>query len=158
MYKTFVTLFFLFISVVGKAHDTKMASFVLSNKNDQLILKAQFIKEDFDSVLSSFGKENDQKYFEKVKNYIKENFNIKINDRELNLKFMSQSNDKHFLKIEVSLGEFIPNIQKIAIWNTCLINDFSEQINIVYLKFKNKTRGFKMDKKRTSIEVVYDEN
>lgn len=158
MYKTYVTLFFLFISVIGKAHDTKMASFVLSNKNDQLVLKVQFIKEDFSSVLLNIGTDNNEKYFEKVKDYIKENFNIKINDQELKLNFMSQSNDKHFLIIEISLGKFIPKIHKIAIRNTCLINELSEQINIIYLKFENKTRGFKMDKKRTSIEVLYDED
>ena len=133
------------------AHDVQVAFFKIHQENDNLEMHIIMEKEDVESTFKesqiSFSENN-------FKNYLRENISLWINkEKQILCLDVMEINEKH-ISVICDIHEVKSRIESLDINNTCLLN-IDNHSNIIEIRLDNSERDFLMNKKRTSISVMY---
>ncbi len=133
------------------AHDVQVAFFKIHQENDNLEMEIIMEKEDVESTFKesqiSFSENN-------FKNYLRENISLWINkEKQILCLDVMEINEKH-ISVICDIHEVKSRIESLDINNTCLLN-IDNHSNIIEIRLDNSERDFLMNKKRTSISVMY---
>lgn len=152
-------LMILLIMLVGQfqtgiGHDLNMATYSLHQEGECLKLQAIFDAEKIISVIpeGTVGGQPDQAF---ILAYMEEHFSLEANGENMNIYVGPIVVEGDLIKVDMDmlLGSLI--VSKLVIFNTCLI-DIDGHSNLIKLHLNNKQRMFRMDKDRTTINVLYN--
>lgn len=91
-----------------------------------------------------------------AKNYIVNNFNIKVNEKELKskLKFATFNKNHEAIWLYFTLP-FRSEIKIVEIQNSILMNLYDDQTNLIIIKYKETEKGFtlKKDERHCTFEI-----
>jgi len=145
-------LLLLFISTFQSfAHYAQSASFVFSKEKDKVVVNIAFAEE---HLLDHFRQKS--LTTEKIKQYVFDHFECKINNQKTNITFLKVNTVAHHVEIKIQLNNPVPDISSIYVWNTCLLEYHSEHINIIHFDLNGRYRSFKTDRHRNSIIAKYE--
>jgi hypothetical protein len=71
--------------------------------------------------------------------YLNSNFEIKVNDKKLNIKFLGKEYEDNVVYFYIEIDS-VPVIKSIAVQNTMLMNTFETQQNIIKLNMNNQKK------------------
>ena len=126
-------------------HDVAIALFDLSYKDNEIVIDIHFDKEDLDAAITTT-----------VEEYLFEHLKFEINTQHVpfNIKSILQEDDQHYEIKAVIRGVNQP-IKDVFIKNTCLIEEIPHHSNVIYARFYDTMRGFRMHKDRVVISFDY---
>ena len=154
-----LTLLFFFFSWSSYFHDVSVAFFDLKVSEDGIELEMKFIKENMEKVLKESypntdfsNKLNKHKIIETS---LSTHLRWIINGSAKNCVIDQISEDEHYIFITALFSKPQHSIQRIEIYNTCLIEQIHEHSNIMSFHIHNKERMFRLHRKRVRILVEY---
>jgi hypothetical protein len=149
------TLFILSAIFLGNfltpVHDVPIAIFHITESNAVLNIDIVFDLEDFSNSLEL---ETSEIELEDVQNYLSENTNFLFNDQVANLKISEVKIIRDHIKLRGNFGKLKRTIKKIKIENSCL-NNVPHHSNVIQIDLNNKSKDYRMHKKRTVINLEY---
>ncbi|MBT8282495.1 MAG: hypothetical protein KJO86_02065 [Muriicola sp.] len=78
-----------------------------------------------------------------VDRYLKSKFVVRINDRQVNYKFLGKKTDSDIMILFLEIpGISLENLETIEVQNELLMDVFEEQKNILHFKFGDKKKSF----------------
>lgn len=132
-------------------HDVPVAIFYITESNGMLEMNITFDLEDFSESLEIKTTEIDR---ERMQNYLREHTSFQFNSQVANLKISEVKIVRDHVKVKGNFGKTIKNIDRIKIENTCLIDVFRHS-NVIQVDLNNKSKDYRMHKKRTVINLEY---
>lgn len=148
-------LFFVTIIYFGNfftpIHDVPLAMFHITESDDMIEMNIVFDLEDFTKSLEIKTTEVNLK---SVQNYLTKNTSFQFNAQVANLKISEVKIVRDHLKVKGDFGKSAMNIKKIKVENTCL-NNVPHHSNVIQIDLNNKSKDYRMHKKRTVINLEY---
>lgn len=149
------TLFFLSAMLLSKlfspAHDVPLAIFHIKESNAELKIDITFDLEDYSK---SLGIKTTEINLENVQNYLLKSTSFQFNDQIANLKVSDVKIIKDHIRIKGNFGESETMVKTIKVENRCL-NNVPHHSNIIQIDLNNKSKDYRMHKKRTVINLKY---
>ena len=146
----FVSLIF-FGNFPTPIHDVPLAKFHIKASDDIIEMDIIFDLEDFTESLEIRTTDVN---LESVQNYIAKNTSFQFNAQVANLKISEVKIIRNHLKVKGDFGESKMIIKNIEIENRCLIN-IPNHSNVIQIDLNNKSKDYRMHKKRTVINLKY---
>jgi len=151
--KFYVLLLLFTQHVIAPNHDVPVAIFDMKIEDDGITMNVKLDKEDLEeAIIFQFDQTISQ---ELIEQYILKNTEWTINEKKITLKINTiQKDNEHYL-IKMDFPIIKEKLESMSIYNTCLVNEIDSHSNIIYLRYQNEKRGFRLDKdrKRTSFEL-----
>ncbi len=90
-----------------------------------------------------------------VKNYIMENFSVKVNGKIIPGNYLGNEleEDAMYCFIEV---KGVKKIKEIEIKNTIMMSKFDDQVNLVHVNYQDKIRSLKLGRNHSTDKLTYD--
>ncbi len=132
-------------------HDVAIAIFHITDSKGVLEIDITFDLEDFSKTLDI---ETSEVNVERMQNYLVHNTSFQFNSQSAKLKIMEVKIIRDHIKVKGSLGKIKENINTVKIENTCL-NNISRHSNIIQIDLNEKSKDYRMHKKRTVIKLDY---
>ena len=152
-------IFFTWTFSSSYVHDVPLAFFDLKESEDAIEVKMKFIKEDLEAALLAVYPNADfreEKVKEKnIEAYLSSHLRWVINNTAKNCIITQISEDEHHILISGIFSKPQRPIQRIEIYNTCLIEYIPKHSNIMNFHFHGKERMFRLHKKRIRTVVEY---
>lgn len=133
------------------AHDVPIAIFHITESNSILEIDITFDLDDFSESLGINATELNAAYMQR---YLNENTSFQFNTQVANLKISEMEIVRDHIEVKGNFGKTIKNIKSIKIENTCLQN-IRQHSNVIQIDLNDKSRDFRMHKKRTVIDIKY---
>ncbi len=157
-----ITLSFLLLNALLPAHEIPLATYDLQLKNNELELVMVFDQGDFEkALLFDFNRKSLPYYHFRrnnlVKKYLKRHLKWTINDQEASVSFQKITLEDHHYEIKAVFSDFGDAVQKIGIYNSCLVDVIEDHSNLIYAHLNGKTRGFRLHKDRMTTFINYSE-
>lgn len=141
----------LFSNLFAPMHDVPLATFHITESNAILKIDITFDLEGFskslDVKITEVNLQNMQKYLDK-------NTSFQFNAQVASLKISEVKIVRDHIRVKGDFGKSEKNIRTIKIENTCL-NNISHHSNIIQIDLNNKSKDYRMHKKRTVIDLEY---
>jgi len=154
-YTKMKVLLFVFTIILGKlflpVHDVPIATFHITESNAILKIDITFDLEDFSKSLNIKTTEIN---LENVQNYLTENTSFQFNDQVSNLTISEVKIIRDHIKVKGNFGKSGMLIKTIKVENRCL-NNVRRHSNIIQIDLNNKSRDYRMHKKRSVIDLKY---
>jgi len=131
-------------------HDVPMATFHITESNAVIKLDITFDVEDFSKSLDI---ETTDINTENMENYLTENTSFLFNDKVARLKISEVKIVRDHIKVKGNFGKSALMIKTIKVENRCL-NNVPRHSNIIQIDINDKSRDYRMHKKRTVIELI----
>lgn len=137
------------------AHDFNLSIVDIHIESNHVTVDIRFEKADlFTHIIQQTVDTAKPPTNKEIQSYIDSHTSLKINDHILQLKLdMTQIEEDH---IHLSFGQLdmSSHVKTVHFFNNCLLEMFSDQINIVHIhQADREMRGFQMDKDRTTILI-----
>ena len=133
------------------AHDVPMAVFHISESNNSIEINITFDLEDFCESLDINTQEVD---LEKMQNYINDHTSFQFNTLVSSVKILETKIVRDHIKVKGVFEKVDQKVKTLKIKNTCLIN-ISRHSNVIQVDLNNKSKDYRMHKKRTEINLNY---
>ncbi|MGB3464712.1 MAG: DUF6702 family protein, partial [Cyclobacteriaceae bacterium] len=90
-----------------------------------------------------------------IMKYLHNNFQLSLNDHCVSPVLQSISADDEFIRLKLSVANCSAKVNKITVFNTCLVNSIDGHSNIFRAKINGKDRSFRLTENRISTEITY---
>lgn len=132
-------------------HDVPVAVFQITESKGMANLEITFDLEDFTQSLDITTNEVNLKNMQK---YLDKNTSFQFNTRVAKINVSEVKIARDHIKVKGDFGKVEKNIKTLKIENTCL-NNIHQHSNVIQVDLNNKSRDFRMHKKRTVIDLEY---
>ncbi len=136
---------------IAPVHDVPIAIFHITQSNGVINLGINFDLHDFSESLDIKTSEVN---LESMQSYLDENTSFQFNAQIAQIKISEVKIVRDHIKVKGSFGKVEKNIQTIEIENTCL-NNVSRHSNVIQIDLNNKSKDYRMHKRRTAIKLKY---
>ncbi len=155
----FLTFFYISITLLSSLHDYYASITDLAFNPDQkrFEIHIELDTEDLEHSLNAIhqtdvhlgeSKEIDN-IDELIANYLKENLNLQINQKEIELQFEDKEVDFTLTHVYLNTPSIKKKIKNIAIENTLLLEHFPAQQNILHLTYHQQLESHLFNKENT---------
>lgn len=131
------------------SHDVQIASFTIYEQEDQIYFDVMLEHED---IVHTFAERQKEPNENEIKEYLKDNIEIELNQKECNISFDQIENKSHHIYLKGKLSTPKKKIKTIQIKNTCLLN-IEGHSNVIQLRLNNQERDFLINIDRQEIMV-----
>lgn len=131
------------------SHDVQVATFTISNFEDEIRLDIILEHED---IVKTFAERQIVVNEKEIKNYLSQNLDILLNKEVSKLRFDSIEKKSHHIYVSGKIENQQKKINTIQIKNTCLLN-IEEHSNVIQIRLNNQERDFLMTDERLEIFV-----
>ena len=156
----FLTFIFLCFIQLINSHEFYVSATKVdySEKNNSIQCVSRVFLDDleksfsFDDYIFSVNKNGKQKFDSLLKNYLKKNFSLILNDEKLKLSFLGTEIDDD---LAIIYFEFLTKkkIDSLVIKNSILMDKISTQKNIIHFSYDSFKRSYLLSKKNQYVII-----
>ncbi|MGL1887362.1 MAG: hypothetical protein OCD76_12685 [Reichenbachiella sp.] len=161
MMKIILVLTVLLFSIPSNAHDLKTAFFQIYEIDEQCFIQVKLDRNDLEKALMAecnVHKVLDEAVIQSsVMNYLDDRLSISMDGQSTNLNYYEVTMDEDYFVVQGVFEGFnacVP-IKKIAVRNTCLVDQVSGHNNIIQLTINDKKRSFRLNEDRVTTTIKY---
>lgn len=150
--KTFFIVSIIFLSkIFTPAHDVPIATFHITESNGAIEIDITVDLIDFSKSLNIKTTEVNP---EIVQNYLTENTSFQFNHQVADLNISEVKIIRDHIRVKGDFGKSRMIVKNIKVENSCL-NNIPHHSNIIQIDLNNKSKDYRMHKKRTVINLKY---